>query len=64
MIPDGYEILEYLNGTVPDRQLEFVLEHLRGLRVKHFNRVDVRIALECSEDLVRLLLIAKKKINV
>jgi hypothetical protein len=61
-IPNGYELLEYLNSTIYDHRLEWVLEQLRALNVKHHDRDDLRIfPLWNSDSSVRLVLIGKDK---
>lgn len=61
-IPNGYELLEYLNIIIYDHRLEWVQEQLRALYVKHFGREDLRIfPLWNSDSSVRLVLIGKTK---
>jgi hypothetical protein len=61
-IPNGYELLEYLNIIIYDHRLEWVQEQLRALYVKHFGREDLRIfPLWNSDSGVRLVLIGKNK---
>jgi hypothetical protein len=60
-IPNGYELLEYLNSTICDHRLEWVLEQLRAFHVKHFACDDVRILALRNDEGVRLVLIGKRQ---
>lgn len=57
---EGFEIVEFLNGVVLDRGLDYVIGALTTHNSRHSGtHTDLRIMMQHGEDSARLLLIGK-----
>lgn len=57
---EGFEIVEYLNGSVVNRGLDYVINTLMTYNTRHSaTHTDLRVFLDVRDESSRLLLIGK-----